>query len=123
MNINNAIKKLRGMVPGQMTEADQALVLNMMELVLQLLTKQQIELQSLKDEINRPKGEQGKPDIPGNTQKKDSNTESDVGSDSNNSPSNQEEEENMEPPKPPRNHSSEEERKDTNKSKGKKAFA
>ena len=58
------------MVPGQMTEADQALVLNMVELVLQLLSQQQIEIQSLKDEINRLKGEQGKPDIPANTLRK-----------------------------------------------------
>ena len=106
------------MVPGQMTKAEQAFVLNTMELLLQIVSQQQLELQSLKDEINRLKGEQGKPDIPGNTQK-DTNTARDEGSDNSNSPT-EHQEGNIELPKESTNHSSEEERKDKNKPKGKK---
>jgi len=106
------------MVPGQMTKAEQAFVLNTMELLLQIVSQQQLELQSLKDEINRLKGEQGKPDIPGNTQK-DTNTARDEGPDNSNSPT-EHQEGNIELPKESTNHSSEEERKDKNKPKGKK---
>jgi len=70
LNINTHIAKIAGLVPGQMNESEQALLLSTMELLLQVLSKQQQEIQLLKDEVNRLKGEQGKPNIPGNTEKK-----------------------------------------------------
>lgn len=53
-----------------MTKTEQSFVLNTLELILQIVTQQQSEIQHLKDEINRLKGEQGKPNISGNTQKR-----------------------------------------------------
>jgi len=69
LNINKEIAKLKDLVPGQMNESEQKLVLSMVELLLQILTLHQEEIQKLKDEVNRLKGEQGKPNIPGNTEK------------------------------------------------------
>jgi len=70
LNINKEIAKLKDLVPGQMSKSEQQLLLSMVELLLQVLTLHQEEIQKLKDEVNRLKGEQGKPNIPGNTEKK-----------------------------------------------------
>jgi len=63
------IDKIMNLVPGQMTTAEQSILLSTFELVLQSLNKQSLLIQELKDEINRLKGEQGKPKISGNNQK------------------------------------------------------
>lgn len=55
-----------------MNAAEQGFVLNVLELVLQQLEEQKQLIQTLKDEINRLKGEQGKPDIKGKNQKEES---------------------------------------------------
>ncbi|MFK7983853.1 MAG: hypothetical protein AB8G86_28005 [Saprospiraceae bacterium] len=118
MNINYYIKKLKDLVPGQMTKAEQAFVLNTLELVLQIVAQQQIELQHLKDEINRLKGEQGKPNIPGNTQKKESEGNSSIGSSK--SAQNDSEASGSETTDTTTNHSSEKERQESKGKKGKK---
>ena len=69
MNINKEIAKLKDLIPGQMNESEQKLVLSIAELLLQVLSLHQEEIQKLKDEVNRLKGEQDKPKIPGNTEK------------------------------------------------------
>ena len=69
MNINTVISKIKDLVPGQMNKSEQALLLSTVELLLQILSTHQQEIQLLKDEVNRLKGEQGKPNIPGNTEK------------------------------------------------------
>jgi hypothetical protein len=53
------------------------LSLNIIENQQQQLNEQKILIQSLKDEINRLKGEQGKPDIKANTKPKNNNTSTD----------------------------------------------
>ncbi len=62
------LDKIMNLVPGQMTTAEQAIVLSTLELVLQLLNEQSVLLQEMRDEINRLKGEQGKPNISGKNQ-------------------------------------------------------
>ncbi len=52
-----------------MSVAEQSFVLNTLETVLHLLSEHSKLIQELKDEINRLKGEQGKPKIPGRNQK------------------------------------------------------
>lgn len=78
MNINKEIAKLKDLIPGQMSESEQKLVLSMVELLLEVLTLHQEEIQKLKDELNRLKGEQGKPNIPGNTEKEKKEESSDL---------------------------------------------
>lgn len=101
------------MVPGQMTKAEQAFVLNTMELVLQIVGQQQIDLQNLKDEINRLKREQGKPNVPGNTQKKEAQGDKPNSGEVTSAEESEESE-------GTKNHSSEKARKDTKGKKGKK---
>jgi len=60
------IEALMNLVPGQMTRTEQSIVLSTLELVLQ----------TFKDEINRLKGEQGKPNISGKNQNPSSNISS-----------------------------------------------
>lgn len=69
MNINNHIKKIKDLVPGQMSTSDQASVLNTLEAALYVIEDLKATVQSLKDEVNRLKGEQGKPDIAAKNQK------------------------------------------------------
>lgn len=69
MNINTIIAKIKDLVPGQMNESEQTLLLSTVELLLQILSTHHQEIQLLKDEVNRLKGEQGKPNISGNTEK------------------------------------------------------
>ncbi len=52
-----------------MSAAEQSFVLSTLETVLQLLSEHTKLIQELKDEINRLKGEQGKPKISGKNQK------------------------------------------------------
>ncbi len=49
-----------------MSVTEQAFVLSTLETVLQLMSEQTVLIQSLRDEINRMKGEDGKPTITGN---------------------------------------------------------
>lgn len=118
MNINNYIKKLKGLVPGEMSKAEQAFVLNALELVLQIVGQHQAEIQDLKDEINRLKGEQGKPTIPGNTQKKES--QDDSSPKASNSTEENRTDSGTAKSEGTTNHSSEKERKESKENKGKK---
>lgn len=54
-----------------MSAGEQAFVLSTLEAVLYVLEEQKELIQALKDEINRLKGEQGKPDIKGKNQKEE----------------------------------------------------
>jgi len=65
-----------------MSESEQALVLSVMEMFIGMFDTQNKLIQELKDEINRLKGEQGKPDIAAKNQKEqeESSEESDTGS-------------------------------------------
>lgn len=61
--------------------ADQArMLLSCLEDFYQIILKQQAEIQLLKDEINRLKGEQGKPSIRGNKKKKEAEQSTDISS-------------------------------------------
>jgi hypothetical protein len=63
------ISSFTNFVPGQMTVAEQSLVLNSLEQLFSLLSEQSVVIQSLRDEINHLKGEDGKPTISGKNQK------------------------------------------------------
>lgn len=69
LNIKSHIEKVKSLVPGQMSAVEQAFVLSTLEAVLYVLEEQSELIQELKDEINRLKGEQGKPNIRGKNQK------------------------------------------------------
>ncbi len=58
-----------------MSAAEQAFVLSTLEAVLYVLEEQSQLIQELKDEINRLKGEQGKPTISGKNQKEEDKAE------------------------------------------------
>jgi Transposase IS66 family len=78
----SSITEFDNLVPGQMTEADQGFVLNALESVYHILDEQQILIQSLRDEINRLKGEDGKPNISAKNQKSESLDKRNISSDS-----------------------------------------
>ena len=63
------ISSFTNLVPGQLTVEEQTLVLNGIEQLYSLLEEQSVVIQSLGDEINRLKGEDGKPTIAGKNQK------------------------------------------------------
>jgi hypothetical protein len=69
LNIKSHIEKVKSLVPGQMSAVEQAFVLSTLEAVLYILEEQSELIQELKDEVNRLKGEQGKPNISGKNQK------------------------------------------------------
>jgi len=74
MDIKAHIEKVKNLVPGKMSAQEQAFVLSLLELVLQELEEQKQLIQTLKDEINRLKGEQGKPRLKGKNQKEEPET-------------------------------------------------
>ena len=63
-----------------MSTAEQAFVLSTLEAVLYVLEEQSQLIQELKDEINRLKGEQGKPNISGKNQKEEEEGKADISS-------------------------------------------
>ena len=63
------ISSFTNLVPGQLTVEEQTLVLNGIEQLYSLVEEQSVVIQSLRDEINRLKGEDGKPTIAGKNQK------------------------------------------------------
>lgn len=69
LDINKYIGTIKDLVPGQMNLTEQTYLLSSLEAVLYILKEQSETIQSLKDEINRLKGEQGKPNISGKNQK------------------------------------------------------
>jgi Transposase IS66 family len=69
MNQKSQISMIANLVPGQMILGEQSLLLNLVESFTHLFEEQKKEIQSLKDEINRLKGEDGKPNISGKNQK------------------------------------------------------
>lgn len=83
MNTANLTKILESIQPdleqveGQASKKAVSTLLNIVEESVAESTKLKNENQTLKDEINRLKGEQGKPDIKPNKKKKDSNISSD----------------------------------------------
>lgn len=70
------------LVPGQMSVTEQILLLNGIENFYKVLIEQRVEIQSLRDEINRLKGEDGKPTIAGKNQKQPSEVGRNVSSES-----------------------------------------
>ena len=74
MEIQKYIRKIKEFVPGEMTKQEQSYVLNSFEALLYKVSELQEEVQLLKDQVNRLQGEQGKPDIKGNTGQKDETT-------------------------------------------------
>jgi hypothetical protein len=100
MDIKFYIEKVKDFVPGQMTLAEQTLVLSTLEFVLNFVKGKEEEVQMLKDEINRLKGEDGKPNISAKNQKEKG-----------------EKEKEKEEEKAAGNHSSEKERKEKKKRK------
>jgi Transposase IS66 family len=64
-----SISSFCNLVPGQMTVSEQALVLSALESALQGIADLKVVVQSLRDEINHLKGEDGKPTISGKHQK------------------------------------------------------
>ena len=80
MNIRTHIKRIENLVPGKLNEAEQVVVFNTLEAVLHLFDEQSKLLQVLKDEINRLKGEQGKPKISGKNQKEEQEERRDISS-------------------------------------------
>jgi len=62
-------------VPGEMSKADQALILSSLEACLYVIKDLQQTVQELKDEVNRLKGEQGKPTISAKNQQEEENGE------------------------------------------------
>jgi len=69
VKINKYKKQLENLKPGEMSFHEQSFVLNTLEGVFHILAEQSKTIQELKDEINRLKGEQGKPNISGKNQK------------------------------------------------------
>ncbi len=63
------ISSFSNLVPGQMTVSEQSSVLNGLEQLFSLVDEQNLVIQSLRDEINRLKGEDGKPTISAKNQK------------------------------------------------------
>ena len=74
------IELLKDLEPGQMTKEEQSMLLSIVEIVLQKVSEQGALIQELRDEINRLKGEQGKPDISGKNQKEEESTPSNISS-------------------------------------------
>jgi flagellin-like hook-associated protein FlgL len=64
---------IANLVPGQITVQEQSMLLSLIESFYQSFEAYKTEIQSLKDEINRLKGEDGKPTISGKNQKEPSN--------------------------------------------------
>jgi Transposase IS66 family len=73
MNQKSQISLIANLVPGQITVQEQSMLLNLIESFYQSFEAYKTEIQSLKDEINRLKGEDGKPTISGKNQKEPSN--------------------------------------------------
>jgi Transposase IS66 family len=69
MSQKNQISLIENLVPGQMSSADQSAILSILESLYQTIEEQKTVIQSLRDEINRLKGEDGKPNISGKNQK------------------------------------------------------
>ena len=69
MTIKEQISSIDSLKPGQMSVTEQSFVLSTLETVLQVMSEQTVLIQSLRDEINRLKGEDGKPTISGKNQK------------------------------------------------------
>lgn len=69
MNQKSQISLIANLVPGQLTVEEQSKLLSLIESFYHLFEEQKKEIQSLKDEINRLKGEDGKPTISGKNQK------------------------------------------------------
>lgn len=69
MTTKPIISSFTNLVPGQMTVPEQSLVLNALEQLYSLVNEQSVVIQSLRDEINQMKGEDGKPTISGKNQK------------------------------------------------------
>ena len=76
------ISSFSTLVPGQMTVSEQTFVLNGIEQLFSLLNEQRLVIQSLRDELNHLKGEDGKPTISGKNQKSVSLTQRNVSSES-----------------------------------------
>lgn len=68
--------------PETLSAAQARLILSCLEEFYQIILKQRAEIQLFKDEINRLKGEQGKPNIKGNKKQKEETGSRDVSSES-----------------------------------------
>lgn len=69
MSVKPVISHFTDLVPGQMSVSEQTFVLNAIEQLFSLVNEQSEVIQSLRDEINHLKGEDGKPTIRGKNQK------------------------------------------------------
>jgi hypothetical protein len=69
MNLQHQLSVIEKLVPGELSAPQQILVVSTLESVLHLWGEQVVLIQSLNDEINRLKGEDGKPTISGKNQK------------------------------------------------------
>lgn len=70
MNPKSEKSLISNLFPGEMSTSNQATILNLLESLYQVVEEQKVVIQSLRDEINRLKGENGKPTIAGKNQKK-----------------------------------------------------
>lgn len=82
MTTTPSISSFCNLVPGQMSASEQALVLSTLESALQGIADLKVVVQSLRDELNHLKGEDGKPLISGKNQKSPSLTQRNVSSES-----------------------------------------
>jgi Transposase IS66 family len=69
MNKKPSISSFEHLIPGEISTTEQRLLLNTLERVFKIVEDQSELIQSLRDEINRLKGEDGKPLISGKNQK------------------------------------------------------
>lgn len=69
MNNKSSLSSFANFVPGQMSVSEQGLVLSALETSSQVILELKALVQSLRDEINRMKGEDGKPNISAKNQK------------------------------------------------------
>jgi hypothetical protein len=69
MNNKPSISSFEHLIPGEISTTEQRLLLNTLERVFKIVEDQSELIQSLRDEINRLKGEDGKPQISGKNQK------------------------------------------------------
>jgi hypothetical protein len=69
MNNKPNISSFEHLIPGEISTTEQRLLLNTLERVIKIVEDQSELIQSLRDEINRLKGEDGKPQISGKNQK------------------------------------------------------
>jgi hypothetical protein len=81
MTVKSIEQLLSGFRPGHLSATEQQSLLSLVEFLCGEWVRQKEDIQLLRDEINRLKGEDGKPKISGRNQKETNESEADDSSD------------------------------------------